>query len=152
MKTDSVRAILICGRKTKMWTLEAIEKNLKEFEIDRNDIDNEEMRRLMFDVKDICGEAADMYKYNSIFVHSATRAITAVVANLALNRVHTSVTAEEKGRFEYQLYDLQLKRTERGNTIADKKAQKKPKPQEDDENPRRRKSRKRAAGDALRPE
>ncbi|GMT04484.1 hypothetical protein PENTCL1PPCAC_26658, partial [Pristionchus entomophagus] len=117
---DSVSVMFLCSateKERERGIFGTVRTELDRFQVGGN-VNQEILRRMIYDVA--CTdplEPCEMNKYNSVFVHSNTPKIAAVVAALALNRVFTSLNGRAKEQFEENLKRMQQEVTKKGNSI-----------------------------------
>ncbi|GMS97012.1 hypothetical protein PENTCL1PPCAC_19187, partial [Pristionchus entomophagus] len=124
---DSVSVMFLCSateKERERGIFGTVRTELDRFQVGGN-VNQETLRRMIYDVA--CTdplEPCEMNKYNSVFVHSNTPKIAAVVAALAGRpRVFTSLNGSAKEQFEENLKRMQQEVTKKGNSIPSNKNQ-----------------------------
>lgn len=105
---NTIRAALIEASRGSTVTSGNLRENLKKYRID-NTITNQHLRHLIYDSERTT--VLDENKYNTAFVHSFTTEILCILANLALNRIYTSLDDDDSHDFATKLTHLQKAKT-----------------------------------------
>ncbi|GMT30764.1 hypothetical protein PFISCL1PPCAC_22061 [Pristionchus fissidentatus] len=86
---DSVPCQIIGGDRSRIWSVQRLDDELKKLHILAK-LDNHGIRRLVFGTSHTPSLKSADY-YNTTCVHGASNSVAAIVANSCFNRVHTTL-------------------------------------------------------------